>query len=118
MFVAVRVILFGRDGPGRRVAVIVVVGIERDLFGDGGSEQRDEGRVLSDPFGVAFAADMPVKSDDTIGRRHHHMQIVADEKNGGAQLVAHRRDQRVKRGLADDIDTRKRLIEHQELGLS
>src|SRR5882762_1087026 len=79
-------------GVIRRMRVIVAVDIEREFACDARSEEFGEGRVLDHLFGFAFAADMTVEADDTVGLRHDDMQVVADQQDAAADLVAQYRD--------------------------
>src|SRR4051794_12565171 len=75
------------DRAGRRVAVVVMMAVERDLIRNAGPEQLNKRRILRHRLRIAFAADVLIEADDVIGRGHHHMQIVADQKDAGGKLA-------------------------------
>jgi len=98
------------------MGVIVVVGIDRQLAA--AAEQRDERRVARHRARIAFATDMMVEADNAIGLAHHHMQIVADQKDAAGKLVAQLGNEMIKRRLAGNIDTGQRFVEDQQIGLT
>ena len=97
--------------------MIVPMRIERELTRRPRAEQLLEGGILQDLLGLAFAADMAVQADDAVGLRHHDMQIMADENDAAADLVADLRDELIERGFARDIDASERFVENKKLRL-
>ena len=82
----------------QRMGVVVTMGIERQLAAR--AEEFEEGGIARDRARVAFAANMMVEADDAIGLAHHHMQIMADQKNAAAEFVAQFGDEMIERRLA------------------
>src|SRR4051812_30638520 len=76
----------GKDRARRGVGVIMMMGVKGDLLGNPGSEQSDESGIAHHSSGIAFAANVVVQADHVIGGRHHHVKIMADQKNGCAEL--------------------------------
>ena len=82
------------------VRVVVFVTIEREGAARAGPEQRAVFRGRGDVFGRAFAADVAVQADDPVGRRHDHMQVMADEKDGASGVAADLFDEAVEGSLS------------------
>src|SRR6476659_3287184 len=58
------------------VGMIVAMGVEGDLVGHIWAEQSDEGRIAHHGCRVAFTANMPIETDDMVGRGHHDVKVV------------------------------------------
>ena len=98
--------------------MVMAMGIERDLIGHPWAEQSDEGGIAHHGGGVAFTTNMPIETDDMIGRRHDDVKVVADQKDGRAEFRPHPGDQLVQRRLARDVHAGKGFIEHQQFRAS
>ena len=59
---------------------------------------------------------MTVETDDAVGARHDDVQIVGDEQDAEAGLVAQAGDEVVEVRLARVVDALHRLVENQEVG--
>ena len=64
----------------------------------------------------AFAADVPVQTDHPVRRAHHHMQIMADQKNRQAAFAAQFGQKPIKGGDTRLIQALGRLIQYQQIG--
>ncbi len=69
-------------------------------------------------LGPARAADVAVEADHAVGRRHHHVKVVADQQHAAAVALAHLLDQRVELELAGEVDALGGLVEQQQVGLA
>ena len=87
------------------MGVVVMVGVKRQFAGRARPEQFEERRIAHDGLRMALAANMAVEADDPVRLCHDDVQIVADQQNSAAQLVANFRDQMIKSGLPGDVDT-------------
>lgn len=65
------------------VLVVVMVSVNCHLRGVGVAgdlaKQGEVGGVVGDLFRMAMTADVLVEADDSIGSRHHQMQVVGHE---------------------------------------
>jgi hypothetical protein len=102
----------------RVVPVIVMMVIDGEGFDRLGTEQGDEGRIAAHRFRVADAADVVVKANDPVGRRHDQMQIVRNYQDAAIAALANARDQAVKLGLTGDVHALGRFIKRQQFRLA
>src|SRR3546814_9724771 len=68
---------------GKVVVVIVLVAVDREDIGLR-TEQAPELGVSRDLVRTAGTADMAVHAQHPVGRRHHHVQVVADHQDAAA----------------------------------
>jgi len=95
MVVAViRMAMFGDAAIGMQNAavgqmgMVVVVAVDGKRLGRPAAEQFQIFRALADHLRRAAAADVAVEADHRIGLGHHHMQVVRDQEDAAAGLVA------------------------------
>ena len=58
---------------------------------------------------------MSLQANDLVGRRHHHVQVMQNEKNAAIQPVSNALYQAVKRYLAIEVDALHRLVENKKI---
>jgi hypothetical protein len=95
--------------------MIVVMLIQRQSPLGAKAKKRAVFRRVGHHARSAFAADMAVKADHPVGRRHDHMQIMADHQDSSASVLPHGLDQAVERRLAGLVKALGRLIKDEEL---
>lgn len=101
-----------------RVGMIVVVGIDaqrRDLTI---GKQGKIFRMFGDIMRRAGTAHMVVEAHHAVGGGHDQMQIMADHQNAAAKPAAQLSDQIVQAGLSDHVETLRRFVEDQQLGIA
>ena len=103
---------------GEVVAVVVVVGVDREAGRRARPEQADVFGVPADHLGLARTADVAIQADHLIGRAHDQVQVMADQEHAAAALLADALDQRVQLELAVEVDPLHGLVEDQESGLT
>src|SRR5918996_3313784 len=91
------------DLAGEIVGMVVLVRIDREARGRARAEQRHVLGVAAHRLGPARAADVAIEADHAIGRRHHDVQVVADQQHAAAAPVADLLDQPVQLDLAGEI---------------
>ena len=99
------------------MVVIVVMGVDshgRCRF----AEQFEICRVGRDISRQARATDVPIKTDDPVGRRHNKMQVVRDQEDATFSLIANTPDQIIKFNLAVYIDIGRWFVQHQKVWLA
>ncbi len=95
-----------------------VMAENRDGAGSARTEQARIFLVFGDLLRRAWAADVPVDAEDSVGSGHDDMQVVADQQDAAAGRLHRLGDQIVKLQFAREIDVLHRLIKHQQIGLS
>ena len=75
---------------GQIVLVVVGVAVERERARGQRAEQSCILGMLRHGFRHALAADVLVEANDAVARRHHHMQVVADQQDADAAIGAER----------------------------
>src|SRR5690606_32076862 len=110
--------LIDRDRfAGYIVAVVVAVLINGQSLCGTRAEECKIFRVATDGFRFAGAADVAVQADHPVGRSHHQMKIMADQKHATAAFPAHPVNQLVEVQLSVEIYTLCRFIQDEEIGL-
>ena len=70
------------------MAVVVLVVVERERARGLGAEEAGVLGVLGDGIGDAGAADVAIDADDAVALRHDDVEVVADEEDADAAVVA------------------------------
>src|SRR5690606_10860581 len=96
-----RVVLVRVDGPGLRGARAA----EREVL-----------RAAADALRASAAADVSVETDDGVGLRHPHVQVVRYEEDAAARLVPYAHDEFVQCDLAGEVDALQGFVEHEQVG--
>lgn len=95
--------------------MVVVMLIRRQMAHATLAEQRDIAWVDLHIQRMAGATDMMVKTHHPIGRRHHHVQIMADHEDATIPTSTGLLDQAHQLILAMDVEALGRLVHHQEV---
>ncbi len=98
--------------------VVVVVVVDGELARHVFAEQGQVGGIPGHRLGTSGAADVVVEADHLVGRRHHQVQIVGNQKDATAPLVPDAPDQTVEVGLAAHVHALHRFVQHQQVGLT
>jgi len=98
--------------------MIMVMQIDTERAGNLRTEQPRILGVLRHRFRLARTANMPIEANDAVTLRHHDMQVVRDEQNAEVALVTYASNQIVQVSLSDKIDATRRLIEHEQIGIT
>ena len=80
--------------------VVVVMAVDGKRLRSAATKEADIFGALRHRLRCAAAADMAVKADHGVGRRHDDMQVVRNQQDAAAGRVADRLDQVVDRDLA------------------
>jgi hypothetical protein len=73
--------------------------------------------VSADVLRMALAADPVIQANDTIGRAHHNVQVVADHQHATAKVIPDFLNLTVKVGGAGLVETLRGLVQHEQVRL-
>jgi hypothetical protein len=104
--------------PLRVVGVVVAVGIYRNHVGDLLAEKGNELRVAGDGMGVTGTTDMVIQAHHPVGGGHHYVKIMRHQQHAAVVAIADVADDAIEIGLAGDVHSGKRLVEHQQVRVS
>ena len=107
----------GQFAAVEAVGVIVMVTINAEVAGGFGAEKAHIFGVLGHRFGDAGAADVAVEAEHAIGLGHDDVQVVGDEQDADAALVAQIADKSVEVGFAREVDAADGFVEDEEFGI-
>jgi hypothetical protein len=107
----------GQFAAVEAVRMIVTMAIDAEGASGFGAEEAHIFGVLGDGFGDARAADVAVEAEDAVGLGHDDVQIVRDEQDADAALLAQIADEGVKIRLAGVVNAADGFVEDEEVGL-